>query len=91
MTKHTEKEYTIIRMVLYMKVTGRKINSTAMELKNGLMVPNMKVVILKARSTEQAHFYGQTGLNTLGSFSTTTFKAKGSINGLMEGNLTVSG
>jgi hypothetical protein len=71
-------------MVQDTRVTGLKISSMDLVLKNGLMVHHMKVNIIKARSMVMVNSLGLIRALILVSSTITTFMDKEFMSGLME-------
>ena len=69
-----EKENIYIWMELCMKEIGLKINSMATEKKNGLIQPNMKGNMNKAKKMEKENLLGLMVLPMKDNFSMILFK-----------------
>ena len=90
-TKLTEREFTPMSMARDMRETGSKINSTGMDLRNGLMEPLIRDFISWGRNMDMASSLGPMEALSLASFMTIIFMEVASMSGLMKECLTVNG
>lgn len=91
MIRLMEREFTLMLMVLAMRVNGLKINNTVLVLRDGLMELPMKVNIHKERSTEKESLLGLTIVLTPENSLTITSMDLVSMNGLMEESILETG
>lgn len=91
MIRLTDKESILMLMVQDTKDNGLRINNMAMVLKDGQMVPLMKVNIHKERSMEKENSPGLTLVHSLAISLTTIFMEVVSMNGQMEEFILVIG
>ena len=78
--KLTESVTTCTPMVSHTKVSGKRINNMAKELKCGLMALFTKVLMLMGRNRDSGCLCGKTNHNIVETFLTTKCKAKVPIN-----------
>mmetsp|Transcript_35447 Transcript_35447/g.41347 ORF Transcript_35447/g.41347 Transcript_35447/m.41347 type:complete len:234 (+) Transcript_35447:55-756(+) len=90
-TRPMVKENTLMLTEQSIKVTGMKIDSKAMVLRDGQMERNTRESTTMARSMEEANSAGLMVLVTMESLKTTQLKATASMNGLMAEDMKARG